>query len=104
MPIIQKRRVLTVFVQATSYASDTQQIFSMCRAPTYLPMCEMGDSVIPSKLFLKEDAATERTDQPTRTGTHKALRNLMRMRTVTHWSEVALQAAFVTSSQIKTIT
>ena len=75
----------------------------MDRAPVYLPICKMGDSVIPSKLFLKEDVATERTDQPTCTGTHKASRNLMRMETVILLSEVALQAPFVTSSQTETI-
>lgn len=101
--ILQNRRALTVFVQSTSYVSYIQQIFSMGRTPVYLPICKMGDSVIPSKLFLKEDVATERTDQPTCTGTHKASRNLMRMETVILWSEVALQATFVTSSQTETI-
>lgn len=101
--IIQNRRALGVLFRQLHMLVTLNKYFQ-CVEPVYLSICKMGDSVSPSKLFLKEDAATERTDHPTCTGTQEASRNLMGIQTVTHWSEVAPQVTFVTSSQTKTIT
>lgn len=54
-------------------------------------------------LFLREDAVTERTNNPICTCAQQASRNLITIETMTHWYVVTLQTAIGTSSQTKTI-